>query len=402
MRKSPKAKGEKPAYTKAQLALVVAFCAAIGVLFALLMILPKHAGEVSQLEFRALAEYPYKSAGKVKSASAIAEDVVRGRFSANTDSFLEDHFPGRTFFIALNSYYLRLSGRNADQSVVWGKNGRLIDEPLVPDETKLSENAAKLEEFASENGLESAWVFIPSAAIVCEDDLPLLHLDCPDYEMIASLAEQSTAFVPDVAAIFKSQAEPGDMLYHTDHHWTMEGAYAVYSYLCSDLGVAPTPKEAFTVEDYEFYGSFYREAGLWLTRPDRLEVWRNPALDNAAVTVGWGESAVTHTGVYDPEKLKEGETDKYAAYVYSNNGVTVIENPEAEGGSILIVKDSFGNSIAPLLATNYSTVVMIDTRYYRGVAVKPSELIAQYGIERMVVVMGADSVNSECELVYLR
>jgi hypothetical protein len=73
----------------------------------------------------------------------------------------------------------------------------------------------------------------------------------------------------------------------------------------------------------------------------------------------------------------------------------VIENEAGNGETLLVVKDSFGNSIVPLLAMNYSRVVMIDTREYKDASLPaPSELVNLYGITQMVVVLGTDSSTS--------
>ena len=388
--------------TAPRLALVIVFCTAIAALFVLLIALPKHTGEISPLEFRALADYPFRSDGKVKSANTIAKEVAEGKFSANTDKFLEDHFPARSFFIALNSYTARLTGRNADQGIVMGRNGRMFDAPLQPDSERIKQNVEKLDAFANDNGLKAYYVFVPSAAVTCTDDLPAVHLDYPDDSLIEYARVLSDASVINAGSVFADSGRPGDMMYLTDHHWTMDGAYEVYSKLIRELGREPVPKSGFTEEQYDFRGSFYRQAGLWLAKPDVLRVWRTEALENASVTVGVGAAATEHIGVYDAEKLKEGEVDRYAAYLYSNNAVTVIENPQAQEGCIMMVKDSFGNSIAPLLACNYSRVIMVDTRYYMGVPVMPSELAAEYGAEALVAVFGADSLNSDCQLVFMR
>ena len=65
---------DKKTYTKAQIALIAAFCAVLGIIFVLLLALPKHTGELSPLEFRVLAEHPIIG----KSADKLLEDTVRG------------------------------------------------------------------------------------------------------------------------------------------------------------------------------------------------------------------------------------------------------------------------------------------------------------------------------------
>lgn len=394
----------KKNYTKAQLATVIAFAAVILAFFALLVFLPKHAGEMSELEFRTLAAHPIKGVA----GDALARQLVRGELSSNVDTFLEDHFPARSFFIALNSYTSRLAGRNAVQSVVAGRQGRLYDAAQSVDYSMVEANLNKLDTFAADNGLDTELIIVPSAAVSVTDELPLIHPVYKDAAVVEYAAEHSSAKVLDVAAIYKEAEAKGEvdsvskLYYLTDHHWTMEGAYVCYERLCESLGVTPVDKSAFTVDGYEFYGSFYRKAGLWLTKPDTLEVWRCDTLANAKVTIGSGDAAAMHTGVYDESKLVKSNIDKYAAYLYSNNGVTVVENSEGNGEAIMLVKDSFGNSIAPLLAMNYSTVIMVDTRYFTTALPDPSSLVEQYGVKKLVVVFGTDSMVTESWLAYLR
>ena len=386
-------------FKTAHIATVAVFAAFILALFGLLIFLPKHEGELSKLEFRSLAVNPFKGV----SAEQLAHGLVRGDLSDEVDGYLEDHFPGRSFFIALNSYTSRLAGRNAVQSVVRGRNGRLFDSALEVDEDVLDSNLKKIDTFAESIGLRAEIVIVPSAAVCVPDDLPLVHPNYRDEEVIAMAGERSASVVYDIPAIYADCGEDeGGLFYRTDHHWTMDGAYVCYRTLCGEAGIAPIGKEAFDIEKYDFRGSFYRKAGLWLTRADELEVWRCAALDNAEVTIGSGEKAIVHSGVYDAEMLKDGEVDRYAAYVYSNNGLTVIENPEAADGAVMIIKDSFGNSIAPLLSMSYRTVIMIDTRYYSTSLPDPTEVARQYGVSRLIVVFGTESLVTESWLGYLR
>ncbi len=394
-------KNEKKLHT-ARLVTVIVFTAVLGLVFLLLLVLPKHAGELSPLEFRSLQEFPWKTGGSNNSAERIAEDVVTGEFSAHTDKFLEDHFPGRKFFIALNAYTMRLTGRNADQAVVRGRNGRLYDAVIRIDEEQLEKNVSRLNGFAEENGLRMAYVNVPTSALTVTEELPRLSLEYHDAEAISFIREHTGAYVPDLISLFKAQPDPGRLMYRTDHHWTMEGAYLCYCDLARELGFEAVPSSDYSAEGYDFYGSYYRKAGLWQTPPDTLEIWRSPALENAKVTVGWGSSAAVYTGVYDETKLVPGEVDRYAAYLYSNNPVTVIENPEGNGRAVMMVKDSFGNSIAPLIASAYSTVVMIDTRYFRGIEPAPSEYVSEYGITDLIVVFGTDSSVSDVFINFLR
>jgi alginate O-acetyltransferase complex protein AlgJ len=67
-------------------------------------------------------------------------------------------------------------------------------------------------------------------------------------------------------------------------------------------------------------------------------------------------------GIYWEEYLNK--KDKYSVYLGGNPSVTVVKNPDAKGDKLLLLKDSFANSMIPYLSQNFSEIHMIDLRYY--------------------------------------
>jgi len=66
--------------------------------------------------------------------------------------------------------------------------------------------------------------------------------------------------------------------------------------------------------------------------------------------------------VYAEEKL--GTVDSYELFFGGNSPLIFIENPACTTGDRLILfRDSFGSAIAPLLAKEYSQVVLVDLRF---------------------------------------
>ena len=69
----------------------------------------------------------------------------------------------------------------------------------------------------------------------------------------------------------------------------------------------------------------------------------------------WGE-------IYDLSKL-EGQ-DPYEVYLSGSRSLLTIENPNAATDRELIIfRDSFGSSVAPLLVKDYARVTLVDIRY---------------------------------------
>ena len=79
------------------------------------------------------------------------------------------------------------------------------------------------------------------------------------------------------------------------------------------------------------------------------------------------------SGIYDLSKLEV--KDQYAVYFGGNYGSLTITNPDAQTDRhLLILKDSYANSMVPYLIDGYAQITMIDLRYYNE---SVSELAAQ-------------------------
>ena len=70
----------------------------------------------------------------------------------------------------------------------------------------------------------------------------------------------------------------------------------------------------------------------------------------------------SYGSVYDLAKL-EGQ-DPYEVYLSGSRSLLTIENPNAATDRELIIfRDSFGSSVAPLLVGDYARVTLVDIRY---------------------------------------
>ena len=80
--------------------------------------------------------------------------------------------------------------------------------------------------------------------------------------------------------------------------------------------------------------------------------------------------------------------------------VTVIENQSApDGPTLLMVKDSFGNTLAPLLVPSYGKIVLVDPRYYRG---SVAELCAEQGADEILFCYSLERICTDLNLSILK
>ena len=111
----------------------------------------------------------------------------------------------------------------------------------------------------------------------------------------------------------------------------------------------------------KFYGVYFGQSALNLPG-EELHYLTNDILDHCIV---YNYENNKTTGIYDLEK--SGGNDPYELFLSGPVSLLKIENPNAETKKELIIfRDSFGSSIAPLLAEGYSTVTLIDIRYIQS------------------------------------
>lgn len=356
--------------------------------------------------FVALPKANYSSSEKrylQKFPEASVEEISTGEFGKNFENYFADHFPLRNFWVGFNAYYKLYTGNNGADGVYNCANGYLINKP-VSEDNKISVNTQAIKKFKSSVNAPMTVMVAPSTGYVCSDVLPKIHdkyNDAKYFNQMNSVFSKSDISFVDLRETFTDEYKNGNQLYYkTDHHWTTNGAYTAYSKLCPYLGITPTDKNKFTVEKYDnFYGTTYSTSGFWFTNPDTIEVWNNhnDTASNIKVSISDGKEPKSYDSMYFYDHTKED--DKYPIFLDGNHAITQIENKNAKGGTILLIKDSFSHSLAPFLADNYSKVILVDMRYYR---LPVSKLVESEKVDQIVVLYGLDNLATDTSIVWLR
>ena len=93
-----------------------------------------------------------------------------------------------------------------------------------------------------------------------------------------------------------------------------------------------------------------------------------------------------------------GEKDKYKVFLGGNYGETTIKGGCNNGKTLLIIKDSFANSLVPFLTADYENIIMLDLRYYMGSA---KQLAADKGADEILFVCEMSSFANDKNMVKL-
>ena len=178
-----------------------------------------------------------------------------------------------------------------------------------------------------------------------------------------------------------------DLFYKTDHHWKVETAFWGFTRLLDELrekyGLEiPNYKEVTNLDNYNqitypnsFIGSMGRKNGVYYSGVDDFTfIYPKFQTEYAYKAITKGAKIETY-GTFDQALLcmvpfaqdrnkYDVMSDKYAGYLYGNQGIAHIKNKKVKGPKIMLVKDSFMLPLASFLSTVCSDVYLVDARYY--------------------------------------
>lgn len=173
-----------------------------------------------------------------------------------------------------------------------------------------------------------------------------------------------------------------DFFYHTDHHWKPETALKaakVVGNKLKDYGI-PFDDSHYDIQEFDidvlpeyFLGSQGKRATLAKTKADDFSILHPKFITNIHLNIP--EKNIEETGnfelVYDKHCVERRDyynLNPYAMYGYGDAQVMDIENlllPPTDK-RVLIIKDSFCDTMAPFLALGIRNLMTIDVRHFTG------------------------------------
>lgn len=282
------------------------------------------------------------------------ETVINGRFMSQFEAYQLDQFPFRDAFRSLKALTLL----KADNNGIYVADGVIgsIDYPLK--EKNLSYASKRFlnvyEQYLKDSGCSIYLSIIPDKNyfMAAANGYPAI-----DYERLVSAMKEYNSYMTYLDLFPFLKAED---YYRTDTHWKQEALPDVAGVLLDGMVDRDTTDYDYTVTeaDAEFYGVYYGQAALPMA-PDRISYLSNHTIDQYKVYDAQNQKQIP---VYDLTKLTD--KDPYEMFLGGPLSLVTIENPACNNGKHLILfRDSFGSSLAPLLAQEYEKTTLIDIRY---------------------------------------
>ena len=359
---------------------------ALALLFVPLAFLLSPYRTFSETERRYLAEPPKLSEQKLSDWS----------FDDKAETFLADHLPLRDALTSVNAYLTLYTGRQVSADIYCDREGYLVEAPVDFNADEIAKRLDRIASLGEKTGLLPRLLIVPSTGYIRNEKLPetlaALYRDGEALEQIEKT--QGVSLVP-VAERFKAEGQ--NWFYRTDHHWNADGAYAAYEAYMRAAGHEPLNGDAFDRREIPGYsGSTQSRSALWLHPADVLTI---DVPKDCDVTVTFSDKEGTYASLFFDGHLNE--YDRYPVFLDGNHPVTVIENRSADADApvLVMVRDSFGNSLAPYLVPSYKTIVMIDPRYTKQ---SVSELVEAYGADELLFCYSIERIATDESLRLLK
>lgn len=378
---------------KIKRAVVCLLCIGILSLSICLLVSPKK--EFSENENRYLSKFP----------SFSTKALLDGDYTDSLGDWLADHFPQRDFFVGLKSGVEIAGGRKEINNVYIAQDDYLIEAYAKPQNTaRITDTFVRFYEKIDTAHIDVHLMLVPTAVTIYNDKLPTY---APDRQMPShsnlrtSLSDQTTT----ASAIYDASGIPavdctdwlfdggseGQLYYRTDHHWSTLGAYYGYLAYCDAKKMTPVSLDTLTKETVteEFAGTLYSKVNDYSHPKDAITIYTNPADD---LTVTYADTGEVTDSLYNLDYVNE--KDKYSLFLNNIHPLVEIENSTAATqDELLLIKDSYANSMVPFLAHHYSKIYVLDTRYYRD---GPSAFLAEHkGITDVLLLYNMNTLDND-------
>lgn len=303
-------------------------------------------------------------------------DALSGRYEKQLLSYLDDQFPLREQFIKGKNKLSLAMGKNEIGGIYFSKNGALVEKttPWEFKNSRFEENILEVKKFydslkgdISEQNLSV--LIVPTSAVVYGDELAygssIFDEDLALSQGVKVLKDYNTV---SLTKTFWDKHK-GYNFYYLDHHWTSMGAKLAYEEWQGEKSTVELEKVS---ED--FRGSYYSKVLLDGGKRDSIYI----------------EKGAKNGDLYDLDALKT--KDKYNVFLGGNEGeVKILGNPDNDE-TLLLIKDSYGNSFVPFARKNYGKILILDLRYFKG---DVKEYIKENAVSDVMTLYGINTLMTD-------
>lgn len=304
--------------------------------------------EYSNSERRPLAQFP----------TLTAEAISTGEFMDGFEEYATDQFPLREKFRAIKAFFSTYILRKADNNGLFVADGHIskIDEE---ENEHMMDYASKKFSFINDKYLKDKntnlyFSIVPDKNffIAEKNGYPSL-----DYKGFIERMRKKTDYMNYIDIIPLLSI---DDYYKTDTHWKQENITDIAKSITNKMGLDLSDEYKVNTLDFAFDGVYKGQLALPF-KSDTIKYLTNETIDNSVVTY-YDTGSPKLGDMYDMKKAYS--KDPYEMFLSGVAPLITIENQNADLQKELVMfRDSFGSSLAPLMAEAYKKITLVDIRY---------------------------------------
>lgn len=297
--------------------------------------------EISVTERRKLAKLPEVSISK----------LLKGETTSKFENYAVDQFVGRDKFRTIKAFYSTNIYKQKDNNNLFEKDGVIYKMEYPLNETNIKKSAMKINDVynAYLKNMNVYYAIIPDKNYYLENDDHLKF----NYDVLKNIMKEELTNFKYIDIWDSLKLED---YYKTDIHWKQENLAKVVDTIQTNMNLSTTKRDYIVCDVGNFYGTYYGQI-LGDFKPDKMNILINDVLNNCTT---YNYETKKNGKIYD-EKITQ---DRYDIYLSGATPIISIENKNANTDKkLLLFRDSFGSSLAPLLIENYSKITLIDLRY---------------------------------------
>ncbi len=302
--------------------------------------------------------------------------VVSGEYMEQYEAYVNDQFVSRNTWITLKTRMDILLQKKEINGVYLAADDYLIEQHLPSDfSTEVIERKLELLQGLVQEYPQTKVMLVPTADNILTKKLPDFAPFYDQKTLIQQVKERvGEEQVIDLFPILEAHAEE-ELYYRTDHHWTTLGAYYGYEAFTKafDLPTRWYLKGEMQTVTEDFLGTLQSKLNLSV---DAEEIKIFPRTLETKVRITY-DFAKRSDSFYE-ESYLQGK-NKYGYFLDDNHAIVEIERETFSERVLFVIKDSYANTMLPMLAHHYAKIYVLDLRYFNGNLLDFMQSCDEYG-----------------------
>ena len=332
--------------------------------------------DISETERRYLMHFPTLN----------IKTIFNGDFFEEFNTYTVEQFPFREIFIKIKGLATNKLFLKKEENGVFIKDGNFFEISSSINDKSIDyflELVTKIKNnFSSENIYYS---IIPDKNYCTKEEIPKINYN--------ELVETINQNLQDITYINIFNKLSLDSYYKTDIHWKQEKIGEVVKTIALHMNNEPIDIKYNKLTYDNFYGALYGKIPN-NEKPDTITYLID---ENTINTKVFDYEKNQYYKVYEEQNLKN--IDSYDIFLGGAKALLIMENKNSKTDKELVIfRDSFGSSLAPLLLPYYKKITLVDLRYINSDYIINNNLIDFNNNQDILFIYGISIINNSFTL----